>query len=354
MFTSFKEIIIGLFIFCVILFFYLHIQFHLKTSDDLEIYEVEQASKEKIEEICDLRQPVLIDIYEDGNKIIHTTNKQFLLDNYPVFEVKIRNKTELKSKSDICVPLPLHVAVKLFNEDNNSVYFSEGNTDFLQETGVIKNMSYNDEFLRPYLVSNCYYDVIFASNNLETPFRYDLNYRNYYMVTQGSIKIKLSPPKSSKYLYPINDYENFEFKSDINPWNPQPKYKADFDKIKCLEIVLTPGKMLYIPAYWWYTFKFNENTSVSCFKYRTYLNNIAISPKIFMYALQNQNVECKIVKNLKTNVETNKETNVETNMETNVDTNKETNVETNKETTLIDDLHINDNLPETVMLNTVQ
>ena len=62
MFTSFKEIIIGLFVFCVILFFYLHIQFHLKTSDDLEIYEVDQASKEKIEEICDLRQPVLIDI----------------------------------------------------------------------------------------------------------------------------------------------------------------------------------------------------------------------------------------------------------------------------------------------------
>ena len=49
MFTSFKEIIIGLFVFCVILFFYLHIQFHLKTSNDLEIYEVDQASKEKIE-----------------------------------------------------------------------------------------------------------------------------------------------------------------------------------------------------------------------------------------------------------------------------------------------------------------
>ena len=176
MFTSFKEIIIGLFVFCVILFFYLHIQFHLKTSDDLEIYEVEQASKEKIEEICDLRQPVLIDICEDEYKIIHTTNKQFLLDNYPVFEVKIRNKTELKSKSDICVPLPLHVAVKLFNEDKNSVYFSEGNTDFLQETGVIKNMSYNDEFLRPYLVSNCYYDIIFASNETAKTKRNKIQY----------------------------------------------------------------------------------------------------------------------------------------------------------------------------------
>ena len=292
------EIIIALFVFCIILFFYLHIQFHLKTSNDLEIYEVDQASKDKIEEICDLRQPVLIDFPagEDGYKIINTTNKQFLLDNYPVFEVKIRNKTDLECDTDICVPLPLHVASKLFNEDNNASYFSEGNIDFLQETGTIKNMSYNDAFLRPYLVSNCYYDVLFGSKDLETPFRYDLNYRNYYMVTQGSIKIKLSPPKSSKYLYPINDYENFEFKSQINPWNPQPNYRAEFDKIKCLEIILTPGKILYIPAYWWYTFKFDKNTSVSCFKYRTYMNNIAISPKIFMYALQNQNVERKIAR----------------------------------------------------------
>jgi hypothetical protein len=99
-------------------------------------------------------------------------------------------------------------------------------------------------------------------------------------------------------LYPINDYENFEFKTPVNPWNPQPKFKADFDKIKCLEFVLTPGRFLFIPAYWWYTFKFEENTSVSCFKYRTYMNNVAISPNVFMYALQNQNVERKTVRQI--------------------------------------------------------
>ena len=60
------KIIISIFIFCLILFFYLHIQFHLKTSDDLEIYEVDQASKDKLEEICDLRQPMLLDFKEDG------------------------------------------------------------------------------------------------------------------------------------------------------------------------------------------------------------------------------------------------------------------------------------------------
>jgi len=157
-------------------------------------------------------------------------------------------------------------------------------------------MLYNDEFLRPHLVSNCIYDVLFGSKNAETPFRYEINYRNYFMVTQGSIKIKLSPPKSSRYLYPVNDYENLEFRSPICPWSPQTKYKADFSKIKCLDITLLPGKFLFIPAYWWYSFKFADNTSVSCFKYRTYMNNIAICPNLFMYALQNQNVERKLVK----------------------------------------------------------
>lgn len=293
------KIIIAMVVFCVILFFYLHIQFHFKTSNDLEIYEVDQASKEQLEEICDLRQPVLFDWGNDDDcvaKIIHTTNMQCLLDNYPVFEVKIRNKTDTTEDPEMCVPLPLRMAVQLFREDDKATYFSEGNMDFLRETGTIKHMSYNDGYLRPFLVSNCYYDVLLASTHLETPFRYDVNYRNYYLVTQGSIRVKLSPPKSAKYLYPHHDYENFEFTTPVNMWDPQARYKADFDKIKCLEITLTPGKLLYIPAYWWYTFRFSENTSVSCFKYRTYMNNIAISPKIAMYALQNQNIERKIAK----------------------------------------------------------
>jgi hypothetical protein len=307
------KIIIAFFIFCIVLFFYLHIQFHLKTGDDLEIYEIEQASKDRMEEICDLRQPVLFDCDEDINKIIQTTNKSVLLHNYPVFEVKIRDKFDPSSNSstnveELYLPLPLHIACKLFNDDTNATYFSENNMDFLTETGVIKNMTYNDEFLRPQLVSNCNYDIMFGSAGLETPFRYELNYRNYFVVTQGSLSVKMSPPKSTKYLYPINDYENFEFRSPISPWNPQTKFKADFDKVKCLEITLVPGKFLFIPAYWWYTFKFSENTSVSCFRYRTYMNNIAISPSIAMYALQNQNVERKIAKNIEltntTNIDT--------------------------------------------------
>jgi hypothetical protein len=87
--------------------------------------------------------------------------------------------------SEMYMPLPLHSAIKLFECDKNAMYFSENNNDFLQETGAIKNMQYNDEFLRPYMVSNCNYDILFGSTNCTTPFRYEINYRNFFILTQG-------------------------------------------------------------------------------------------------------------------------------------------------------------------------
>jgi len=288
------KIIFGLFIFCLVLFIYLHIQFHLKISNDLEMYEVEQPSKEKLEEIFDLRQPVLFDF--DCQKIIESTNKYFISNNYQAFEVKIRNINDNDSNVELYIPLPIHAAIKLFDQDIHSIYFTENNYDFLEETGVIKNLKYNDEFLRPYMVSNCNYDILFGSNGTCTPFRYEINYRNFFILTEGSAQIKLAPPNSTKYLNTIYDYENFEFKSPVNPWKPQDKFKADFDKIKCLEFTLTPGKTLFIPPYWWYSIKLNKNASISCLRYRTYMNNIAIMPYISMHGLQIQNVKRNIVK----------------------------------------------------------
>jgi hypothetical protein len=156
-----------------------------------------------------------------------------------------------------------------------------------------------------------------GSSQTCTPFRYEINYRNYFLLTQGGAQIKMAPPHSTKYLYPNYDYENFEFRSPVNPWSPQPKYKADFDKIKCLEFTLTPGKTLYIPAYWWYSIKFKSNTSISCFYYRTYMNNLAIANYIGMHALQIQNVKRNVVKKVSINElnQINKHVNVVSNVE---------------------------------------
>jgi len=300
------KIIFGFFIFCLVLFIYLHIQFHLKTSSDLEMYEIDQCSKDKLEEICDIRQPVLFDF--DNQKIIETSNKKYVCDNYHAFEVKIRNTNDKDINSELYIPLVLQAANTLFNQDKSSSYFSENNKDFLEETGIIKSFKYNDEFLRPYMLSNSNYDLLMGSKGTCTPFRYEINYRNYFLLTQGSAQIKMAPPNSTKYLYPIYDYENFEFRSPVNPWNPQPKYSADFDKIKCLEFTLLPGKTLFIPAYWWYSIQFNSSdTSISCFYYRTYMNNLAITPYIALHALQIQNVKRDVVKKVNINTLNNKE-----------------------------------------------
>jgi hypothetical protein len=294
------KIIIGLLIFCLVLFIYLHIQFHLKTSDDNEMYEVDNPSKSRLEEICDLRQPVLFDF--DCNKIVASTNKAYIAHNYPAFDIKIRNINEADINAELYVPLPLHTAVKLFDEDKNATFFTENNADFLQESGVIRNFKHNDDLLRPYMVSNCYYDILLGSPKVFTPFKYEINYRNFFLLTQGSAQIKLASPHSIKYLYPEYDYENFEFRSPVNPWSPQQKYAKEFDKIQFIDFTLLPGKTLFLPAYWWYSIKFNDsNTSISCFKYRTYMNNVAISPYIALHTLQLQNIKRNAFKKVSSN-----------------------------------------------------
>jgi len=292
------KIIIATLVFCIVLFLYLHIFFHLKTSDDLEIYEIEQPSKDKLEEICDLRQPVLFDFNND--RLNEMCNIQYVNNNYGAFDVKVRNLRNIDDESELYIPITLKAALELFKHDEERKYITEKNQEFLEETGLIKCYRYNDIFLRPYMVSSCEYDLVTSSKLTTTPFKYDINYRNYYMVTQGNVKVKMAPPKSKKYLYQINDYENFEFKSPINPWNVQNEYKPDFDKIKCLELDLVPGKMLFIPAFWWYSFEFNENTSLCSFKYKTYMNTFSNAPLFIMRFLQSQNVKRNVAKKLDT------------------------------------------------------
>jgi len=289
------KIIIAFLIFCIVLFIYLHVQFHLKTSNDLEIYEVDDASKDKLENVCNLRQPTIINY--SNEKIMNTCNTKYITDNYYAFDIKIRNNNDSVENSDLYVPLVLHSSLKLFNEDKQSNYYSDNNGDFLEETGLKKHFVYNDSYLRPYMVSNCNYDILMGSLGSTTPFKYTINYRNYFMVTQGSIKIKLATPQSIKYLYPEYDYDNFEFRSTVNIWSPQNKFLADYDKIKFLEVVLRPGQTFYLPAYWWYSIKILESgTSVAIMNYRTYMNNVAVSPYYALHGLQLLNVKRNSVK----------------------------------------------------------
>jgi hypothetical protein len=204
----------------------------------------------------------------------------------------------MDDNTELFLPLSLNDANKLMIEDKEGQYISENNSDFLIETSMTKNISIHDSFFRPYMLSNIDYDYIFGSKNSYTPLRYNLNYRNYYLVLEGKIRIKMTPPKNEKYLYCNKDYDNFEFRSPLNVWNIQDEYKSDFNKMKFLEVDLEPGNLIYIPAYWWYSIQIlEENTSILSFKYRTYMNNVAILPQLILKIMQKQNIKHKIIDN---------------------------------------------------------
>ena len=288
------KFLITIMIFFIVLFIYLHVVYHLKVSDDLEVYELEDPSKDKLEEICDIRQPVIFDFKNE--ELINLCNLNKVISDYGAFDIKIRNLKDKNYKSEMYVPLTLNSSFELFNKDEECKYLSENNEDFLEETGLIKTFKHNDSFIRPYMVSNCYYDYIISSKNSETKLKYELNYRNYYYVSQGSITIKLLPPKSYKYLNVVKDYENYEFSSPINIWDVQEEYKNDISKVKSLEVTVNKGQIIYIPAYWWYSIKLNEKSAICIFKYRTYMNNIAILNHSLMHLLQRQNIKREIYK----------------------------------------------------------
>lgn len=285
-------------IFCVVLFLYLHIYFHMKTSNDLEVYEIDQPSKDKLEEVCDLRQPVLFEYANE--RLMESCTLNAMRATYGAFDVRLRNVKDSADETDttaLHVPLTLHAAAEAFHSDKDSRYISENNGDFLEETGLTKTFKYNDAFLRPSMVSKCMYDVVCASPGTATPLRYELNYRNYYLVTQGSVKLRLIAPHASKYLYPVADYDNFEFRSPVNPWTTQAEYRADFDKIKTMDVELRAGQIIYIPAYWWCSMQFPASavSTICCFKYRTYMNTVSILDKLCMWLLQQQNVKRDVI-----------------------------------------------------------
>ena len=53
-------LIINLLILCIVLFVYIHIYTHIKTSNYLEIYEIENPSKDKFEDLVSMKQPLVI------------------------------------------------------------------------------------------------------------------------------------------------------------------------------------------------------------------------------------------------------------------------------------------------------
>lgn len=294
------NILVTIFIFILVLFLYIYINNQFKKSQDLDIYEMDYYDNKNLQEVCEVRQPVLFNIYEYVPNIIETFSHE-TVSNYKSFDIKIKDTNDYYSNSETTVDpviISLESGLKLIENDENAHFLSEDNDEFLEESGLLKQLSLLDDFLKPTFTVVSNYDIITGSSGLKTPFKYHTNYRKFLCVTSGKIHVKMTPWKSTKYLNPIKDYDSYEFYSPVNPNECQPEYLRDFQKTKFLEFDVFPGYILFIPPYWWYSIQFSESPQdiVCSLTYTTVMNTISNAPDLFIHWLQQQNIHQKVSK----------------------------------------------------------
>jgi len=293
--------IVNIILFVIVLFLYLHIAHQLKTSEDLEIYEMDFTTNAHLQEVCDVKQPVMFE-YTSISPDLYSEITPDKLDECSIYEVKVKDIKDYYLETDGSSPdyvvLPFQSANKLLKSDTHSSYFTEQNHDFIEDANLYQFFHANDEFIKPSATVLTKYDIMMGATGTYTPLRYHTDCRRFISTLSGKITIKMTPYKSSKYLSPIKDYENYEFRSPINVWAPQKKYKSDIGKVKFLEFDVMPGFMLYIPAYWWYSVKFSgsQDTLLAGFTYNTVMNCITNIPNWTLYYLQQHNTKTRIAK----------------------------------------------------------
>ena len=294
---------LNILLFLIILFLYVHIIQQFKRSEDLEIYEMDYSSNDHLQEVCDIKQPVLFEYRNiEPDFFEKVTYDNLSDDQYANFDIKIKDIDDYWNSDDSIdyVVLQFQPGTNLMKTDPKSKYFTENNEDFLEESSLLKLFQNNDSNIKPVFTAFSKYDICTGSKNAVTPLRYHTYNRQYICVNSGKITLKMTPWKSSKYLYQNKDFDNYEFRSPINVWSPQKKYMHEMDKVKFLEFEVVEGHMLFIPPYWWYSIKYSgdADTMFSMFTYSSIMNCVANSPEIAKYYLQQNNIKKRITKTL--------------------------------------------------------
>jgi hypothetical protein len=166
----------------------------------------------------------------------------------------------------------------------------------VEDSGLQQQLEMADEFLKPAYAVQRTYDMITGSQKTCMPMQYHNHYRRFLIVTSGNLHVKMTPWKSRKYLHPVTDYENYEFRSAMNVWRPDTnasdKMRADYERIQFIEFDVHAGYVLYLPPYWWYSLQFSEmapNTMVLSASYDSAISVLANSGDLARHFLQIQN-----------------------------------------------------------------
>lgn len=283
--------------FIVIIIIYLHAANELKTSEDLEIYELDYQTKPHLQEICEAKQPVLFEFNLPFPIAGINGLDDFLPENSPFDVCCIENSNTNENQSSIISKIPYKALHLLMKTDTEGKYISYNNHSFIDEASLAAYYYKLDMYLKPALCCNTQYDLIFGSKNSVTPLSYHFHTQRFIMVMNGKIRIKMTPWKSKRYFNISKNPNTLENTSNIQLWNPLLQDKLTVEKIKCLEFNVHTGYILYIPPYWFYTIQFiDDNTFVPSITYNNCVNYIVNSKTYFQHM---KNTHSNIFNNIK-------------------------------------------------------
>lgn len=253
------KIIIYSIIFLITVIVYIHIIYHLKTTTDESVYEIDYTNKKNLNEICDLRQPFTFKFKSNIN--INKENLDKLNCKFNIIKStkkEIKNKdTDEKEKSNT----PKYVNLIYSEYNNNIINISNINNEIIKL----------NKYISPEFTLYNKYDIIYSDENIKTPITSNFNYRNFFYITEGNINIKFMSHLHNDKINYNTDYELIQNISEYNIWNNN-------KKIKTFEITATTNDIIYIPPHWWYSIQFNEPTTIIKYHYRSLMNVFAYFP----------------------------------------------------------------------------
>ena len=296
------DYIIGIIIFFIVLLIYLHFRTHLKKIHTNKTFYIDSASKIQFENACNSLQPFIYNYSINPEE--ENYNFKYLQTEFENYDIKVYNtntntntntnsnsndtsKYQIKSFKNIELNdklIDTQVTDLSSNNDLIDSFISYNNEEFLKDSELHNAIKTNDTYLRPKYCNWSNYDIIFGKNDVTPLFSSKCN-RNYFHCTENEVECAIVSFKYEELFNTISDkYQNISHIPifDNNVINSHAQWK----KIKPIFVTLKLGDCLYLPPFWYCSFKFKENAKSTIIKYNysTLMNNLVfIKDKINKY-----------------------------------------------------------------------
>ena len=273
--TNYLHIIVT---FICVLFLYIHIQFQLSPSEERQIFVIDQPVNIQIEEIFELKQPIIMKLLHAD--IINELTMEKIYEECQHTDISIYDNSGSISHAHI---LSSTTACKnLFNTDKNSRYYTEKNAEnisTLPSNSIIKKINTSHRIFTPPLCSRQKNDILFGSDNVTTIPQHSIMFRNIFTVTSGTVDVCLIHPDdfAKNNITINNEYTDMTFfiQSGFDLWNN--------DNPDIIKATIHTGETMSIPPYWLYSFKYKENAVIGSSSFNSYITEIAIIKHTLLY-----------------------------------------------------------------------